>query len=194
MARTPSTMLPLGTSAPDFDLTDSVTGQQVRLADFVGQPALLVVFMCNHCPYVVLIRERLRDLVKSYQARGLAMVGISANDADAYPADSPENMAQEARNLGYTFPYLHDDSQRVAKAYQAACTPDFFLFDKQRRLVYRGQFDDARPGNGRPVTGADLEAAIGAVLGGTAPDPDQRPSLGCNIKWKPGNQPDYGHH
>lgn len=193
MARTPSTMLPLGTSAPDFDLTDSVTGQQVRLADFTGQPALLVVFMCNHCPYVVLIRERLRDLVKSYQARGLAMVGISANDADAYPADSPENMALEARKLGYTFPYLHDESQRVAKAYQAACTPDFFLFDEQRRLVYRGQFDDARPGNGKAVTGADLEAAIEALLGGTAPDPDQRPSLGCNIKWKPGNQPDYGH-
>lgn len=190
MARTPSTMLDLGTSAPDFRLP-APSGRAHALADFAASPALLVVFMCNHCPYVKHIRSELAAFARDYQPRGLAVVGINANDAASYPDDSPQKMAEEARSAGYTFPYLYDESQSVAKAYRAACTPDFFLFDRDRRLVYRGQFDDSRPGNNVPVTGRDLRAAADALLAGRSISPDQKASLGCNIKWKAGNEPDY---
>lgn len=193
MAKTLSTMLPLGTTAPDFSLPDTVTGKTVALRDFAGAPALLVIFLCNHCPYVKHLRAALAALAREYQARGVAIVGISANDVASYPEDSPGKMAEEARAAGYTFPYLYDETQAVAKAYRAACTPDFFLFDAQRRLVYRGQFDDSRPRgeSAAPVTGRDLRAALDAVLAGQPVPPDQKPSLGCNIKWKPGNEPEY---
>jgi peroxiredoxin len=190
MARTPSTMLPLGTLAPDFALRDP-GGKMWRLADFAAAPALLVAFLCNHCPYVKHIQAEWARLARTYQARGAAIVAINSNDAAQYPEDSPARMAVEARAAGYTFPYLYDESQAVAKAYRAACTPDFFLFDKARRLVYRGQFDDSRPQSGVPVTGSDLRAALEAVLAGQTPAPVQKPSLGCNIKWRPGNEPDY---
>jgi peroxiredoxin len=190
MARTPSTMLDLGTSAPDFRLPDP-SGRAHALADFAASPALLVVFMCNHCPYVQHIRSELAAFARDYQPRGLAVVGINANDVASYPDDSPQKMAEEARSAGYTFPYLYDESQSVAKAYRAACTPDFFLFDRDRRLVYRGQFDDSRPGNNVPVTGRDLRAAADALLAGRSISSDQKASLGCNIKWKAGNEPDY---
>ena len=191
MAATPSTMaLPLGTPAPDFSLPDT-GGNTVSPADFEGSPALLVIFMCNHCPYVKHIREGLADLAREYQARGVAVVGINANDVSYVPADSPEMMAREKEAVGYTFPYLYDETQEVAKAYHAACTPDFFLFDRERALVYRGQMDDSRPGGGLPVTGADLRAALDAVLEGRPVPQDQKPSIGCNIKWKAGNEPDY---
>lgn len=190
MAVTPSTMLPLGTSAPAFSLLDT-NGKTVSLDDFAAAPALLVMFICNHCPYVKHIRTGLAKLVREYQARGLAVVGISSNDATAYPDDSPAKMAVEVREAGYTFPYLYDESQAVAQAYRAACTPDFFLFDRARKLVYRGQLDDSRPSNGIPVTGEDLRTAIDAVLAGKPVSGDQKPSIGCNIKWKPGNEPNY---
>lgn len=183
-------MLALGTVAPDFALPDT-RGKIVSLADFRGAPALLVFFICNHCPYVKHVRAELARLGRHYQPRGVAVVGISANDAQNYPEDSPARMAEEAREAGYTFPYLFDETQQVAKAYRAACTPDFFLFDGQQRLVYRGQLDGSRPGNGLPVTGQDLRAALDAVLAGRAVAKDQQPSLGCNIKWKPGNEPEY---
>ncbi len=191
MVRTASTMmLPLGAKAPDFALPDT-EGRIVRLSDFDGAPALLVIFLCNHCPYVKHIADDLAEFAKEYQAKGVAIVGINSNDATSYPDDSPEKMREEVKLRGYTFPYLYDETQEVAKAYRAACTPDFFLFDKERRLVYRGQYDDSRPGNGIPVTGKDLQAAIEAVLAGQPVPADQKPSLGCNIKWKPGNEPDY---
>lgn len=190
MARTASTMLELGTPAPDFRLPDT-EGRLVSLQDFKDAKALLVVFMCNHCPYVKYISSGLAAFGRDYQGKGLAMVGINANDASKYPDDSPEKMVDEVRAAGYTFPYLYDESQGAAKAYRAACTPDFFLFDKARRLVYRGQFDDSRPNNGIPVTGKDLRAAADAVLTGKAVSPDQNPSIGCNIKWKPGSEPAY---
>lgn len=190
MALTPSTMLPLGTSAPDFLLPDAV-GEPVSLAQFQHAPALLVMFICNHCPYVKHLRAGLAQLGHDYQPRGVGIVAISANDAANYPEDSPARMRTEARAAGYTFPYLHDETQAVAKAYRAACTPDFFLFDRDRRLVYRGQFDGSRPGNDVPVTGKDLRAALDAVLAGRTVSPEQQPSLGCNIKWKPGNAPEY---
>jgi len=190
MARTPSTMLPLGTSAPDFKLPDT-TGKIVSLADFAGKPALLVLFICNHCPFVKHLRAALAQLARDYQSRGVAIVGISSNDVANYPDDSPAKMVEEAKAAGYTFPYLYDESQAVAKAYRAACTPDIYLFDKDRKLAYRGQFDDSRPGNGISVTGKDLRAALDALLAGKPAPADQRPSLGCNIKWKPGNEPDY---
>ncbi len=190
MAATPSTMLTLGTRAPEFTLSDT-TGMPVSSSDFEEAPALLVVFMCNHCPYVKHVREHLVELVKEYQARGVAAVGINSNDAETYPEDSPELMAEEAKKFGYTFPYLYDEKQDVARAYQAACTPDFFLFDAERRLVYRGQMDSSRPGNGRPVTGEDLRAALEALLRGEEVNLEQKPSLGCNIKWKRGNEPEY---
>ncbi|MDO8276288.1 MAG: thioredoxin family protein [Serpentinimonas sp.] len=187
MARTPSTMRALGSAAPDFDLTEPLTGRRVRLADFSGQP-LLLLFTCNHCPFVLHILDELVRVLNRYQAKGLAVLAINANDAARYPDDAPDKMAQMAQHKGFAFPYLHDESQAVAQAYQAACTPDFFLYDAAHRLVYRGQFDDARPGNGVPVTGQDLRAAIEAVLTGRAPVVEQRPSLGCNIKWKPGHE------
>jgi peroxiredoxin len=183
-------MLALGTSAPRFDLAD-FDGKRHALDDFAAAPALLVVFICNHCPFVRHLRGEFAKFAREYAARGLAIVAINSNDLDAYPQDGPDAMREEARSLGYVFPYLVDASQAVAREYRAACTPDFFLFDAQRRLVYRGQFDDSRPGNGRPVTGADLRRAVDAVLAGAAVDADQRPSLGCNIKWKPGGEPDY---
>ncbi len=183
-------MLPLGTTAPDFRLPDTA-GKSVALADFQGKPALLVIFMCNHCPYVKHIAGGLAQLARDYLPRGAAIVGINANDVANYPDDSPAKMAQEAKSVGYIFPYLHDESQAVAKAYRAACTPDIFLFDRDRRLVYRGQFDDSRPGNNVPVTGKDLRAALDAVLAGQPVAGDQKASIGCNIKWKRGNEPDY---
>jgi len=191
MPETPSTMAPLGMKAPDFRLPDAVTGRTVCLSDYKNAPALLVMFICNHCPYVKHVREHLAQLVREYQSRGVAVVGISSNDATQFPDDGPEGMKQEARSAGYTFAYLYDETQEVAKQYQAACTPDFFVFDKDRRLVYRGQMDDSRPSSGRPVTGNDLRAALDAVLAGRPVAPDQKPSMGCNIKWKEKNAPHY---
>ena len=191
MAQTLSTMLPLGTTAPDFALPDTVSGKTVSLADFKDAPALLVMFLCNHCPYVKHIQSGLTKMAKDFQARGVGVAGISANDAENYPDDSPENMAVEARTAGYTFPYLYDESQAVARAYRAACTPDFFLFDRTHRLVYRGQMDGARRRNDVPVTGQDLRAAVDAALSGKPVSPEQTASLGCNIKWQPGREPDY---
>ena len=190
MVKTASTMLPLGAEAPDFSLPD-VNGSTVSLADYQGAPALLVMFLCNHCPFVKHVAAELAKLGRDYGDRGVAIVGISSNDVENYPADSPEKMQQEAKEHGYTFPYLFDETQAVAKAYRAACTPDFFLFDKDRRLVYRGQLDSSRPGSGIPVTGEDLRRALDAVLSGGAVAEDQRASIGCNIKWKAGNEPDY---
>ena len=190
MAETPSTMAPRGTLAPDFRLPDT-NGRLVSLSDFAKAPALLVVFMCNHCPFVKHIRAGLAQFARDYQPRGLAMVGINSNDVASYPEDSPAKMAEEVKAAGYTFPYLYDDAQTVAKAYHAACTPDFFLYDRNRRLVYRGQFDDSRPSNGRPVTGSNLRAAADAVLAGRPVPAEQKASIGCNIKWKRGAAPDY---
>jgi peroxiredoxin len=190
MAATPSTMVALGTKAPDFRLSDS-SGRIVSLDDFKGAAALLVMFICNHCPFVKHIRSGLARFGRDYKGRGLAIVAINSNDVVSYPEDSPEEMAKEAGAAGYEFPYLYDEEQEVAKAYRAACTPDFFLFDRERRLVYRGQFDNSRPGNNLPVTGADLRAAADAVLASSSPSADQKASIGCNIKWKPGNKPDY---
>ena len=190
MALTPSTMLPLGTTAPDFKLPDT-NGKTVTLADFKDKTALVVIFICNHCPYVVHIRAGLAQFARDYAAKNVGIAGISSNDAAKYPADGPVKMKDEVTSAGYTFPYLYDESQAVAKAYRAACTPDIFLFDRSRRLVYRGQFDASRPGNGIPVTGKDLRAAIDAVLAGKPTSVMQVASIGCNIKWKAGNEPDY---
>ncbi len=190
MAATASTMLPLGTSAPGFQLPDPA-GRLVSTDDFAGSPALLVMFLSNHCPYVQHVGEEIVRVAADYQARGVAVVAIGSNDVAMYPDDAPARMAEVAAAMGATFPYLYDEAQDVAKAYHAACTPDFFLFGADRRLAYRGQLDGARPGNDVPVTGHDLRAALDAVLAGTpAPEP-QLPSLGCNVKWKPGNEPDY---
>ena len=188
MVKTASTMLPLGTSAPDFSLLN-VDGSSVSLGDFADSKGLLVIFMCNHCPFVIHLREAIAKFADEYQTQGLAVVGISSNDVGTHPDDSPEKMKEEAANAGYNFPYLYDESQEVAKAYKAACTPDFFLFDADKALVYRGQFDSSRPGNDQPVTGADLRAAADAVLSGTQVSAEQTPSLGCNIKWI--DAPDY---
>lgn len=181
-----SNMLPLGTAAPDFRLTDTTTGKTVSLADFNAAPALVVIFMCNHCPFVKHVAIELAKFGKDMQAKKVAVIGINSNDAQAYPADGPQAMTGNAKENGYTFPYLFDESQGVAKAYNAACTPDFYLFDKNRRLVYRGQFDDSRPQSGTPVTGKDLRAAVDAVLAGKPVATQQRPSLGCSIKWRAG--------
>ena len=185
-----STMLPLGTKAPEFRLPDT-SGKLVSLADFKGAPALVVVFMCNHCPYVKHIRPGLAQLGRDYLPRGVAVVGINSNDVANYPDDSPTKMAEEVKRAGYLFPYLYDETQEIAKAYHAACTPDLYVFDKEQRLVYRGQFDDSRPGGNVPVTGKDLRAALDAVLAGKPVPPNQKASIGCNIKWKPGNEPEY---
>lgn len=190
MALTPSTMLPLGTTAPDFKLPDT-NGKIVSRADFKDKPALLVMFICNHCPYVKHIRTGLAQLARDYAPRGVAIVGINSNDVANYPEDSPAKMKEEVKIAGYTFPYLYDEAQAVAKAYRAACTPDIYLFDRNHKLVYRGQFDDSRPGNGLPVTGKDLRAALDTVLAGKPVSPNQTASIGCNIKWKSGNEPDY---
>jgi peroxiredoxin len=190
LARTPSTMLELGTAAPGFSLPDT-DGTIVSLHDFRGAPVLLVMFLCNHCPFVKHVRDELARIGREYTARGAAIVAISSNDAEAYPADAPELMREEKAEAGYVFPYLYDESQQVAAAYRAACTPDFFLFDGDRRLVYRGQLDGSRPGNDVPVTGGDLRRALDAVLTGRPVEAEQRPSLGCNIKWKPGAEPEW---
>lgn len=191
MARVASTMLPLGTAAPDFQLPDVKTGETVSLASFANQTGLLVMFICRHCPFVKHIQDQLAQLGKDYQTQSLGIVAISSNDADNYPDDAPDRLKQMAIDLDFTFPLCYDASQAVAKAYTAACTPDFFLFDGDRQLVYRGQLDDARPGNDKPVTGKDLRAAIDALLAGQPVGSEQQPSIGCNIKWKPGNAPDY---
>jgi len=190
MVKTASTMLPLGTKAPSFSLPDA-EGRTVSWADFKNAPALLVMFICNHCPFVKHVADELARLGRDYQAKGVAIVGINSNDAGAHPDDSPEKMRDEIKLRGYTFPYLVDADQAVAQTYQAACTPDFFLFDQLQQLVYRGQLDPSRPKSEIPVTGSDLRAALDAVLAGQAPAAEQRASIGCNIKWKPGNEPAY---
>lgn len=189
MVKTASTMLPLGTKAPEFALPN-VDGSTVRLSDFSGQP-LLVVFMCNHCPFVVHIREALAAFADEYRQKGLAIVGVSSNDVENYPQDGPDEMKAEAASAGYQFAYLYDEDQSVAQSYRAACTPDFFLFDTDHALAYRGQFDGSRPGNDIPVTGQDLRTACDALLAGSEVPAEQIPSIGCNIKWKSGNEPEY---
>ena len=189
MVKTPSTMRPLGTPAPPFTLPEPATGRQVSLDDFADASALLVIFLSNHCPFVKHLADHLAGFAAELQERGVAVVGINANDVENYPDDSPEKMRAEVERRGYTFPYLFDESQQVARAYDAACTPDFFLFDGARTLVYRGQYDASRPSLDMPVTGEDLRAAVDALLGGRRPDAEQTPSVGCNIKWKAGNEP-----
>lgn len=184
MALTPSTMLPLGTLAPDFTLPDTVSGQVLSLSTLKSAQATLVMFLCNHCPYVKHVNAGLVQLARDYQPRRVSFIAISSNDATSYPEDGPVQMCRVARELGYSFPYLYDQSQAVARAYQAACTPDFFLFDGNLRLAYRGQMDASRPGNGLPVTGADLRQALDALLSGGQVSAEQRPSMGCNIKWR----------
>ncbi len=190
MVKTASTMVELGVKAPDFSLPD-VSGEMVSLSDFADAPALLVVFMCNHCPYVIHVADGLARLAAEYQQRGVAVVGINSNDTATYPEDSPKNMAKEVKRRRYSFSYLYDESQEISKAYRAACTPDFYVFDRQRKLVYRGQMDSSRPGGGDEVTGKDLRAALDAVLENRPVSANQKPSIGCNIKWRPGNEPDY---
>ncbi|NBV45374.1 MAG: thioredoxin family protein [Planctomycetia bacterium] len=190
MARTPSTMVPLGTAAAAFNLPN-VDGRMVSLDTAAGPRGTLVMFICNHCPFVKHVADQLAQVGCEAIGRGIGVVAISANDVATHPADSPEQMVREAEERGYPFPYLYDESQEVAKAYKAACTPDFFLFDADRRLVYRGQLDDSRPGSGLPVTGHDLRQAIEALVAGRSPVAEQRPSIGCNIKWKPGNEPEF---
>ncbi len=191
MATTSSTMLPLGTKAPHFELTNAVDGRSLTLDDFSGSAALLVMFICNHCPYVQHIRSELGRLARDYMPQGLAIAAVNSNSVETHPQDGPSHMREMAMAEGWKFPYLYDDSQAVAKSYRAACTPDFFLFDVDRRLVYRGQLDESRPSNLVPVTGQDLRGAIEAVLRGRSPPEKQVPSMGCNIKWRPGNEPDY---
>ena len=190
MVRTPSTMTPLGMALPAFHLP-SLDGTIVSSAQFAGRPGLLVAFICTHCPFVKHIRCEFARFTREYAARGLPIVGIASNDVDAFPEDGPDGMAADARDAGYEFPYLFDETQEVARAFRAACTPDLFLFDRRMVLVYRGQFDGSRPGNGVPITGADIRAAADAVLDRRTVAPDQRPSIGCNIKWKRGNAPAY---
>jgi peroxiredoxin len=194
MVAVPSVMLPLGTPAPDFDLRDVTTGSTVTLGSFAGSKAVLVMFISRHCPYVQHIKDGLTAIDRDYAGRSLGILAISSNDVVNYPADSPDNLRAFAAGEGWRFPVCYDESQQIALAYSAACTPDFFLFDADRKLAYRGQLDDSRPGNGRPVTGADLRAAIDALLSGRQPDGNQRASIGCNIKWKKGNEPPYFRH
>jgi peroxiredoxin len=191
MVRQTSRMLPLGTLAPPFALPDTVSGKTVTLQELSASPALLIAFICNHCPFVKHIADGFVAFAREFTPRGVAVVAISSNDIAAYPADAPEAMARMAKSKAFTFPYLYDESQEVAKAYEAACTPDFFLFDRDARLVYHGQFDGSRPGNAIPVTGADLRAACEALLRGTAVRADQTPSVGCSIKWKAGREPNW---
>jgi thiol-disulfide isomerase/thioredoxin len=191
MALTASTMLSLATQAPDFHLPDVVSGQTISLSTFAQKKALLVMFICRHCPFVKHVKEELAQLGKDYINKGLGIVAISTNDAKNYPDDAPELLKAMAIELDFNFPFCYDESQETAKAYTAACTPDFFLFDAKQQLVYRGQLDESRPSNGKPVTGADLRAAIDAVLADKPVAGEQKPSIGCNIKWKPGNEPSY---
>jgi len=191
MALKDSTMLPLGTPLPHFELPDVRTSHVISPDIFGGKQAILVMFICRHCPYVIHVQEGLAKLGRDYQGKNVGIVAISSNDVKKYPQDSPPRLKEMAEELGLTFPYCYDESQQVAKAFTAACTPDFFLFDGQRKLVYRGQLDDSRPGNGKPVTGLDLRRALDAVLEGKPVPVVQKPSAGCNIKWKTGNEPDY---
>jgi peroxiredoxin len=184
MALTPSKMLALGTQAPDFSLLNTVSDQTLSLTELRAERATVIMFICNHCPYVKHIQGALVQLARDYQARGVNFVAISSNDAAAYPEDAPDKMRQMAQQFSYPFPYLYDETQAVARAYDAACTPDFFVFDAELRCVYRGRMDDSTPGNGRPVTAADLRAALDAVLAGKPVNAEQQPSLGCNIKWR----------
>jgi peroxiredoxin len=184
-------MLPLGTKAPDFQLPDVVSGETISLDTFAGKQALLVMFICRHCPFVKHVQTQLAQIGKDYANSDVSIVAISANDAANYPDDAPDKLKEMAKELGFTFPFCYDESQETAKAYTAACTPDFFLFDADRKLVYRGQLDDSRPGNNEPVTGKDLRTALDAVLASQTVTPDQKPSIGCNIKWKQGNEPAY---
>lgn len=194
MAAVNSTMLPLGTPAPAFQLPDT-GGNIISLEAFDGARAYAVMFICNHCPYVRMLRREIAQLAREYQDKGVVFVGINSNDTVNYPDDNLEAMVREVAEQGYTFPYCLDETQEVAKAYRASCTPDFYVFDKGRLLAYRGQFDDSRPGNGATVTGSDLRTALDAILDGEEiPDDVQKPSIGCNIKWKPGNAPDYFSH
>lgn len=188
---TSSAMLPLGTAAPSFSLRDVVNRQIYSLDSFSDKTALVVMFICRHCPYVVHVQEELAKLGRDYRDTDLGIIAISSNDPVGYPDDSPLKLKEMALRLGFTFPFCHDETQEVAKTYRAACTPDFYLFDRDRRLVYRGQLDDSRPGNNKPVTGQDLRAAIQAVLVGKSVEGNQRPSIGCSIKWKPGHAPPY---
>ncbi len=192
MALKPSTMLPLGSDAPAFELTNAVDGKTVSLGkDYDSAPALLVMFICNHCPFVIHVRDELGRVAADYMPKGLAVVAINSNSIESHPQDGPENMKRLAIQEGWEFPFLFDETQEVAKAYKAACTPDLFLFDGDRKLLYRGQLDDSRPSNAIPVTGHDLRAAIEDVLAGAPVSIDQKPSVGCNIKWKRGNEPEY---
>jgi peroxiredoxin len=190
MVQTPSNMMPIGTTAPDFRLREPATGKTWTLADF-RSPTLVVMFICNHCPFVIHVRDEITRLAREYAAQGVDFVAINSNSVESHPQDGPEHMAALARELGWKFPFLFDETQEVAKAYHAACTPDFFVFDQARALFYRGQLDDSRPSNGKPVTGADLRAALDAAIAGSRAPAQQMPSIGCNIKWKPGNEPDY---
>lgn len=189
MAATPSTMVPLGSPLPKFSLPDTISGRTITPDDARAAKALVVMFICNHCPFVKHIRSQLAQLARDYTPRGVSFLAISSNDADTYPDDSPAKMKEEVAAAGYLFPYLYDETQQVARAFRAACTPDFFVYDSSLLLAYRGQLDDSRPKNNIPVTGADLRAALDALLAGTPVNPNQRPSIGCNIKWKPGNEP-----
>ena len=191
MARTASTMKELGTTAPDFHLPDVVSGQTISPAIFASKRALLVMFMCRHCPYVEHVKHELARIGRDYGEKDIGIVAISANDASVYPEDAPDRLKAMAVELGFSFPFCYDESQEIAKAYSAACTPDFFVFDAQRSLVYRGQLDESRPGNDKPIDGCDLRAALDAILANAPVNPDQKPSLGCNIKWKAGNEPNY---
>jgi peroxiredoxin len=191
VAVTPSTMLPLGTEAPEFRLPDAVSGELVSLRDFEQAPVLVVMFICNHCPFVVHVRPELGRLARDHQSRGVAFVAINSNDVEKYPQDAPERMKALVEELGWQFPFLFDEAQDVAKAFRAACTPDFFVFDAERKLVYRGQLDASRPEGDVELTGADLRRAIELALTGAPPSSDKVPSIGCNIKWKPGNEPEY---
>jgi peroxiredoxin len=191
MVRTASTMKELETKAPDFSLPDVVSGRTVSLRDFEGRKALLVMFICRHCPYVKHVQEELARLGRDYQGHDVGIVAISSNDAEEHPEDAPASLKEMAAELGFTFPFCYDESQETAKAYSAACTPDFYIFDQSKKLVYRGQLDDSRPGNGKPVTGSDLRAALDATIDGKPVETDQKASLGCNIKWKAGNEPAY---
>lgn len=191
MALTPSTMLALGTPAPDFSLPDVTTGKTYTLADFSFKKALLVMFVCRHCPYVQHIKDEMTKLGRDYASKSAAIVAVSSNDAAGYPDDAPASLKAFAKEQAFAFPFLYDESQKTARDYTAACTPDFFLFDGHRNLVYRGQLDDSRPGNGKPVTGSDLRAALDAAIAGRPVNADQKPSIGCNIKWKKGQEPPY---
>ena len=191
MVETLSTMQPLGSDAPGFDVTDVVTGKRLTLDDFQGRKAFLIMFICRHCPFVIHVRDELARIGRDYDHPDVGILAVSSNDVKHYPQDGPEKLAAMARELRFTFPFALDESQETAKAFGAACTPDFFLYDRDLKLVYRGQLDDSRPGNGRTVDGEDLRAALDAVLEGRPVNPDQQRSIGCNIKWKPGNEPDY---